>query len=209
MRLYYDFHIHTTRSQCADEDMTPQNVINMAVLKELDVIAITDHNTTKACRECIEFAKDYQILVIPGMELMTAEDIHVLCLFENIDGAENFEKLVKTDFKAIIDEFSAMRIDDVKKYVAQFGGIAVPAHVTRQSNSILGILGDIDESLDFTTIEITNNRVTLEERFLSRFKIIVDSDAHDLGSISERDNFLEVNECSAKDIIAHLYKPKE
>lgn len=205
-KAYYDLHIHTNRSQCADRDMAPQDIVNMAVLKELDVIAITDHNSSAACRECMIYAKDMPLLVIPGMELMTAEDIHVLCLFDNIDGAENFDRLIKQDFKGILEEFSTMKIDDVSRFAASFGGIAIPAHITRQANSILGILGEIYEELNFTTIEVTNAIIKLDEKYLKRYNLINNSDAHSLGCINERENFFHVSDISAESILKRLNK---
>jgi predicted metal-dependent phosphoesterase TrpH len=70
--------------------MTPNNIVNMAALKGLDFIAVTDHNSCGNCAAAIEAAKRTDILVIPGMELCTAEEIHLLCLFSSIEGALSF-----------------------------------------------------------------------------------------------------------------------
>ena len=64
MKYYYDFHIHTALSPCGDEDMTPNNIVNMALLKELDMIAITDHNSCENV-EAMKVAQDSNLLVIP------------------------------------------------------------------------------------------------------------------------------------------------
>ena len=81
MKYYYDLHIHSALSPCGDEDMTPNNIVNMSVLNGLDIIALSDHNTCKNVRAVSEVARRAGILFIPGMELETAEEIHVLCLF--------------------------------------------------------------------------------------------------------------------------------
>jgi len=47
MKLYYDLHIHSALSPCASDDMTPNNIVNMCVLKGLDIIAVTDHNSAR------------------------------------------------------------------------------------------------------------------------------------------------------------------
>ena len=96
--IFYDFHIHSALSPCADDDMTPNNIVNMAVLKGLDVIALTDHNSCGNCRSVMEVGKEKGLLVIPGMELCTSEECHVLCLFSSLDGALEFEKQVKKHY---------------------------------------------------------------------------------------------------------------
>ncbi|NLL70896.1 MAG: PHP domain-containing protein, partial [Epulopiscium sp.] len=84
MNLYYDLHIHTALSPCGDEDMTPNNIVNMALLKGLDIIAITDHNSCENVQAIIEVAEKTSLLVIPGMEIETAEEVHVVTLFPNL-----------------------------------------------------------------------------------------------------------------------------
>ena len=84
MKIYYDLHIHSALSPCGDEDMTPNNIVNMSVLKGLDVIAVTDHNSCGNVRAVME-AADGKILVIPGMEGESAEEIHVVCYFLSFD----------------------------------------------------------------------------------------------------------------------------
>ncbi|MBQ2422676.1 MAG: PHP domain-containing protein, partial [Clostridia bacterium] len=85
MRLYYDLHIHSLLSPCGDNDMTPNNIVNMAKLNELDIIAITDHNSCKNCAAAIKVGNEVGITVVPGMELTTSEDIHVVCLFPDLE----------------------------------------------------------------------------------------------------------------------------
>ena len=92
--LSYDLHIHSCLSPCADDDMTPANIIGMAAVKKLDVVALTDHNSCKNCEAFIEKAKEFDIIAIPGMELTTSEEVHVLVYFENLDNAMEFDLLV-------------------------------------------------------------------------------------------------------------------
>ena len=72
-----DLHIHSCLSPCGDEDMTPANIVGMAAIKGLDVIALTDHNSCKNCPAVMKFAEKYGVTVIPGMELTTQEEVHV------------------------------------------------------------------------------------------------------------------------------------
>ena len=79
--LFYDLHIHSCLSPCGDDDMTPANLVGMAAVKGLDVIALTDHNSCRNCPAALYHGKNYGVTVIPGMELTTAEEVHVICLF--------------------------------------------------------------------------------------------------------------------------------
>ena len=94
MKCAVDLHIHSCLSPCGDELMTPNNIVGMCKLKELDMIAVTDHNTTRNCKAVIEAAAELPITVIPGMEVTTAEEIHVVCLFSTLEGAMEFDSLV-------------------------------------------------------------------------------------------------------------------
>ena len=81
MKLYYDFHIHSGLSPCGDNEMTPNNIVNIAKLYDLDVIALTDHNSTLNCKAVMDLGKEIGLTVIPGMELCTSEEVHLVCLF--------------------------------------------------------------------------------------------------------------------------------
>ena len=84
MKLFYDFHIHSALSPCAENEMTPNNIVNMALLKDLDIISITDHNSIKNLEAFDFLTKSLDLLFVPGIEIQTSEDIHVICLFKTI-----------------------------------------------------------------------------------------------------------------------------
>ena len=88
---YYDLHIHSCLSPCADDDMTPNNIAGMAALKGLQILALTDHNSCKNCPAFFAACKRQGIIPVAGMELSTAEDVHLVCLFENIEDAMRFD----------------------------------------------------------------------------------------------------------------------
>ena len=83
--LYYDLHIHSCLSPCGDDDMTPANLVGMAAIKGLDVIALTDHNSCANCPAAVYHGENYGVTVIPGMELTTEEEVHVICLFSSLE----------------------------------------------------------------------------------------------------------------------------
>ena len=92
--LYYDLHIHSCLSPCGNDDMTPYNIVGMAAVKGLDVIAVTDHNTCRNCPAVLAAAKEYGILALCGMELTTSEEVHAVCLFAELSQALAFDAYV-------------------------------------------------------------------------------------------------------------------
>ena len=94
MNVYYDLHMHSCLSPCGADDMTPNNLVNMAALAGLQVIAVADHNTTKNVPAAVKVGREAGVLVVPAMELTTKEDIHVLCLLPDLDAAEAFRQYV-------------------------------------------------------------------------------------------------------------------
>ena len=107
-KLYYDFHIHSCLSPCADDDMTPNNICGMAKLKGLDIVALTDHNTCGNCKSFMAAAEKQEIVGVAGMELTTSEDIHIVCLFEHLEDAERFSSEVakyRVPFENRVDIF--------------------------------------------------------------------------------------------------------
>ena len=95
MREYrYDLHVHSCLSPCGDSDMTPNNVVQMALLSGCEILAITDHNTCRNAPAILEAGERNGLLVVPGMELCTSEEAHVVCLFETLEGALGFDRYV-------------------------------------------------------------------------------------------------------------------
>lgn len=232
--LSYDLHIHSCLSPCGDDDMTPCNIAGMAALIGLDVIAVTDHNTCKNCPAVMAAASSYPITVIPGMELCTAEEVHVLCLFKALDAAMAFDDyvykhLIKVKnrpdifgFQQIYNSEDAIAgvepyllinatdisFDDVWQLTADYGGIMIPAHVDKDSTSLLSNLGFIPRDSHFRCAEIKNRDTLLalqkKHPYLEQCHLIFDSDAHRLDQIHEATNFIHCKSRSASDILAAL-----
>ena len=91
-KYYYDLHIHSCLSPCGDDDSTPDSILGMGELNGLDLMALTDHHTCKNCPAFFEAAEKHGILPVAGMELTTAEDIHVVCLFPDLESALSFSE---------------------------------------------------------------------------------------------------------------------
>ncbi len=236
LKLSYDLHIHSCLSPCGDEDMLPSNIIGMAYLKGLDVIAVTDHNSCKNCPAVLKLAEQYNIVAIPGMELTTMEEVHVLCLFEQLEDALSFDEYVSSklmkipndekvfgkqeiydedDNKLNIEEYllinaTKISFDTLGKLMKEYHGIYIPAHIDKNSNSLISNLGFIPPDADFSAVEIADvsHRERLSEKnpYLNKCNMISDSDAHMLGDINEAVHFLECEKRSREAVIQALIR---
>jgi len=234
MKIYTDFHIHTALSPCGDSDMTPNNIINMAKIKGLDVIAITDHNSCENALVCIEVGKKNGLLVIPGMELQTREDVHVVCLFNDIDSAMNFQDYVYSKLpplknnenlfgeQLVFDQednvichnerllltASDLTLNDAFNKVNELNGAFIPAHVDRDTFGIIYSLGFIPKDLTMSTLEYSSEEgiKSLVNRGIveKNYNFIHSSDAHYLENILERQNMVEIDELKVINIINKL-----
>ena len=234
MKFQYDFHIHSCLSPCGDTDMTPQNIVNMSRLMGYDVIALTDHNTARNCPAVMRAGEKAGLLVIPGMELCTSEEVHVVCLFPTLENALQFsdyvydtlppvknkssifgeqlicnenDEITGTEERLLITA-SGISCMKVVETVQKFGGICYPAHIDRSSFSILSNLGTIDDSFGFTCAEIYDiiKEAELKERYpyLKKLKIISDSDAHYLETMRIPQNYIELPELTIDKIFDYL-----
>ncbi len=208
--------------------MTPNNLVNMAKLLKLDAIALTDHNTTANCAAVAKVAQRMGLIFLPGMELCTAEEIHVVCLFPTVEKAAAFEGAVSFPFvqnrpaifgeqrvcdqndavrgteERLLTVASALSIDNVVSQVHAFGGAAFPAHIDRPSYSITAALGDIPP-LSFAAAELTAaaDKAAYLAKYpqLQSMRLLQNSDAHELGAIQDPCVFLEVEEATPEAII--------
>lgn len=223
-KYFYDLHVHSCLSPCSDDDMTVNNIAGMAALKGLNIVALTDHNTTANCPAFFTACKKNGIVPIAGMELTTSEEIHIVCLFEKLADAMEFDVDVRTyrlkiknkaeifgnqlildenDNVVGIEEFllppaTALTLDEAFVLVRTHNGFCFPAHVDKTSNGIIGILGDLPESPIFNCFEFshTADKEDLYLRFgkLKTMKCLTDSDAHYLWDISEAENYVMLDD---------------
>lgn len=220
---YYDLHIHSCLSPCGDDDMTPNNIAGMGVVAKLDIMALTDHNTCRNCPAFFKTAAAQGIVPIAGMELTTAEDIHLVCLFEKLEDAMRFDEEINTHRTLIpnrIDIFghqfimdendevigtdehflsiaTDITVDEAPALVESFGGLCYPAHIDREANGIVATLGIFPDMPEFPCAEYHDGdkKTEYEERFslLKTKPCVVSSDAHYLWDISGRLNCFELD----------------
>lgn len=206
MKYKYDLHVHSCLSPCAENDMTPATIVAFAKLSGLDFVAISDHNAIDNVEVALKCGAAYGVCVVPAVEIQTEEDIHLLCLFKNYQNLKAFFNQISFhDLKnesAIYGEQLVMDEDDnivrveerlllhgaqitpdrVKILADEFGGIAIPAHIDREGNSMLAILGAITD--EFKVVELSTKAKNEEvEKWSKDYTVIIDSDAHTVENI--------------------------
>ena len=92
--MLYDLHMHSCLSPCAEDDMTPANIAGLAKLAGAELIAVTDHNAADNLPAVQRCCNAYGLRLLPGVEVNTAEEIHVLCYFKTVDTALEFGRLL-------------------------------------------------------------------------------------------------------------------
>lgn len=214
--------------------MTPANIVGMAVVKELDVIALTDHNTCKNCPAFLNVAEAYGVVALPGMELTTTEEVHVVCLFEHLEDAMAFDAYVYEHLLNIPNEesiFGAQLImneddevtgkvdkllinatdidfDAVAGLMEEYHGIMIPAHLDKSTTSLLSNLGFIPPDSTFGIAEVKDlknlHRLQDQHPYLKDCMIVSDSDAHYLPDIHEPTYTMLVPELSVSGVFAAL-----
>lgn len=234
MKVSYDLHIHSCLSPCADIEMTPNNIVNMSVLNGLNVIAITDHNSCKNCKALVEAGKKVNLLVIPGMEICTNEDIHVICLFETVTDAENFSTYVYSNMPLIphrpdifgeqiimnsndieisresylLLNATNISVNDILSTTNKYNGTAFPAHIDRSSYSVISSLGDIPPETGFNTIEISTKgnieKMKSLHPIIKDKLILINSDSHYLENLISEKRYIEIDTLSTKSIINYI-----
>jgi hypothetical protein len=222
-RYYYDLHVHSCLSPCGDNDNTPNNIVGMGVLAGLQIMALTDHNTCRNCPAFFAAAKKHGIIPVAGMELTTAEDIHMVCLFPDLESAmafdeeierrlvripnrpdifgdqwildENDEKIGEEPY--LLSNATTVTLEESIPLTEHFGGVCYPAHIDRQANGVVSILGTLPSSPEFSCIELHNGEKAEEytEKYGLENKIIlIGSDAHYLTDMRDKEHYLELDD---------------
>lgn len=219
MKIFYDLHIHSALSPCGDEDMTPNNIVNMSKLLGLDMIAVTDHNSAGNLRAVHEVAKG-KLKFVPGIEITTAEEVHALCYFPNVSAAEDMGEMLKKHMpktenrpeifgrqlimssddeiigeeKQLLIAAVELGIYDIQRETKSRGGVFVPAHIDKPSYSIISNLGFLPPDLEFDGLEVTSKNFEEYKNVYKDTPIITSSDAHYLENISEPWAFWDIED---------------
>lgn len=219
-----DLHIHTCLSPCAELHMTPSAIVKTASEKGLDIIAITDHNSAENIIAAQKAAQNTGLTVLAGMEVASAEEAHILAIFDGIESAMNLQSVVyenllpgKNDTKRFGDQIvvnekdkvlsfnkrlliaaTTLSSNDIVNIIHSLGGLSIASHIDRDAFSIISQLGFIPEDLKFDALEISPliDKETAEHLFkdYNSFTWFSSSDAHNLENIGERTTSFFINE---------------
>ena len=200
--------------------MTPANIAGMAHLNGLQLLALTDHNSCKNCPAFFEACRQYGIIPVPGMELCTAEEIHVICLFASLEKAMAFSSDVEAHLLPISNKpdifgnqlvvdaednlieamdtllinASDLSLSEAAALCLEHSGACFPAHIDRESHGILAVLGSLPEDPAFRTIELSHRAdADFETNFPDRL-VLHSSDAHHLWDIGDGKYSLEIDD---------------
>ena len=211
-----DLHIHTCLSPCAELEMLPELIVERAQELGLQIIAITDHNSAENVAAVVSAARDSRITVLPGMEVQSREEVHLITLFDTLEQVACWQKQVYANMPPLKNDEALFgeqllldahgdpaghldrllvtstffSVEEVVQRVLDLEGLCIPAHVDRPAYSIIANLGFIPPSLDVVGVEISANTGPVEarQRFpqLTGYSLVANGDAHRLKEIMRR-----------------------
>jgi len=207
-----DLHIHTCLSPCTDFEMAPSRIIKRSRDLGINIIAICDHNSSENVEAVIDASEGNNVYVIPGMEVTSKEEVHILALFGNKEDAFKFQEIIYENLpgkneeelygmQAIVNGkgevlgfnqklligATTLTVEEIVKHIHAFNGLAIASHVDREAFSIIGQLGFIPPDLDLDALEISP-KINFEEakkKYNCDFPFVCSSDAHYLDEIGK------------------------
>jgi PHP family Zn ribbon phosphoesterase len=211
LRLFRtDLHVHTCLSPCGELEMSPVRIVEVCRDRGIDVIAVCDHNSAENVKGVRDAAEGTELTVLAGMEVTTAEEVHVLSIFDSVEQAmrlqeevyarllpgENDEDVfglqvvanasdeVEGIVKKLLIGGTTFALDELVERIHDLEGIAIASHIDRESFSLIGQLGFMPDDLDMDALEVSPRGSVEEIRNRipgsDRFPFITSSDAHRL-----------------------------
>ncbi len=217
--LWADLHVHTVLSPCAEVEMIPPLIVRRARDLGLDIIGITDHNSAQNVEAVMEAASGTSVTVLPGMEVQSREEVHLVCLFDQVSQALAWQEQIAAalpDLKNDEDFFGAqfvvdatgeyirtesrllststsLSVEQVVDGVRALGGIVLAAHVDRPSYSLIANLGWVPTGLEIAGLELSRlaDPAAVVQRLpqTAGFGLVVSGDAHRLEEMTARTMF--------------------
>ncbi len=224
-----DLHIHTCLSPCADLEMYPSAIVEKSLDERLDAIAVCDHNSSENVPYVMKAARGKPLVVLPGMEITSREEVHLIALFDKLDGLRMLQRKIY-DFlpgenneavfgcQAIVNELddvegfndrlligaTELSIEEIVMDVHELGGLAVASHIDRQGYGIISHLGFIPPDLRLDALEVSSRMGLKEARRefpeLYRMAFIESSDAHFIRDIARGSTAIRLKEMTLKEL---------
>ncbi len=213
-KIKADLHIHSCLSPCSDWDMSPRKIVEKSLEQQLDLIAICDHNTAENAAATVREGNRQGIAVLPGMEICSREEVHLITLFNKIEDALKMQELIYDHLpgknqpeifghQVVADEHDQVLGENARLLIGatqlsllaivqkahDLDGICVSSHVDRPSYSLIGQLGFIPEDLHLDAVEVSS-RVPLDSALtevpgIKDYPCVTASDAHFLDDIGK------------------------
>ena len=226
MQLHIDLHLHSCLSPCGGLTMSPLRIAREAKARGLHLIALTDHNSARNIPSFTRCCEEANIAALYGLEITSAEEAHLLCLFPKPETAEAMGALAEErlpDFpnnpdlfgdqvyvdsremilgeveKALISA-TDLSVEQVVEETHRRGGIVIPCHLDRPSFSLVMQLGFLPQ-LPFTAVECTRKPCSIDT---GAFPVITSSDAHEPQQIGSRPQLLEAESCTWEGVLDGL-----
>lgn len=228
-RFRADLHIHTCLSPCGDLEMLPRGIVEGARARGIDMIGVCDHNSAENLEAVLRAAEGAPLRVLPGVEVTTREEVHILGIFEDAREAEDLQELVYAHLggendenffgeQVVVDErgevlrlnkrlligATTLSVDQVVGAIVARGGMAVASHVDRPSFSIVSQLGMVPEGMPFDALELSPNLSPddARERFpdCRRYPLLRSSDAHFLRDIGRATTLFGIQEPTLSEV---------
>ena len=211
-----DLHVHTVLSACAETEMLPELILARAQELGLSLIAVTDHNSAENVTAMLKAAEGTGVAVLPGMEVQTREEVHLLCLFDTLEQAKYWQEIVYAHLPRLKNKESVfgtqvvlnadgepsgtndrllatstfLSVEEVVQRVHGVNGLCIPAHVDRPAYSIIANLGFIPHDLRVRGVEISHlvgpNEACTRFQQLKHYSLVTGGDAHRLKEMTRR-----------------------
>jgi len=231
-RFLADLHIHTALSPCASEEMTPPAIVTESIGLGLHLIAICDHNSTGNI-SAVQKAAGNKIVVLAGIEITTAEEVHILGIFpdplsasavgkkvlatlpESTNASRGFGeqllmdetgKVLATENK-ILSFASSFTLSQTVKLIKDYKGLVIASHIDRPSYSVLSQLGIFPNNAGFDAVEVSPAGLASSRAAIYSapgLPIVTSSDSHDLTTIGTCYSMLEMKKPTFEELALTL-----
>lgn len=208
-----ELHCHTVLSPCAEVEMIPPLLVAMAIERGINLLAITDHNASANIEAVQRAASGTGLIVLPGMELQTREEVHLLCLFDTLAQIAAWQAIVdqhlpplENDIEHFGEQFvvdetgefirretrllltsAALSLEDAIGRVNSIGGLAIPAHVNRPAFGLIANLGFVPVDVPIAALEISRHLHVADavKKFpqIKGYPLVQGGDAHRLDEL--------------------------